>query len=89
MKVIWKYPINPNATVSMPAGATIINAGMQNGVPHIWAMVDPSQPKEARNFLTIPTGQHFDDSGLQYIGTFHGVEEWMVFHLFEEVRKQQ
>lgn len=80
---IWKFPVKPDATIAMPVGAKILSVAMQGDQPCIWAMVDPDAPKEHRRFKTIPTGSDFDPEGLTYLGSFHGVEGWMVFHLFE------
>jgi len=86
MNVIYKYPVKPDASIELPQGARILSIHVQHSVPCLWALVNPVAPKEVRRFHTIPTGQPFDDSGLTYIGTFHGIEGWMVFHLFEETR---
>jgi hypothetical protein len=82
--VIWKFPVGSDCVVEMPTGATILSANVQHGNPCIWALVDPNQPVEQRRFKVIPTGKDFDGAGSTYIGSFHGVGGWMVFHLFEE-----
>lgn len=87
MKVIYKYQILPDARIQgleLPKGATILSVEVQDGLPHIWCLVDPDAPKEIRRFHMVATGRRFDTTGLTYIGAFHGVQGWMVFHLFEQ-----
>ena len=80
---IWKFELPPHRTVVMPVGAKILCCQTQNEKPYLWALVDPEAPKEQRQFQVIPTGVDFDPTGFTYLGSFHGVMGWMVFHLFE------
>lgn len=82
-RVIYKYPIAPDASIPMPQGARILSVAVQRNQPCIWALVDPQAPTEMRRFRTVATGMQFCPDELTFIGTFHGVEGWMVFHLFE------
>ena len=89
-KRIYKYRLQVSARtieLSLPKDARILSVGVQEGHCHIWALVDAEAPKETRLFRTIATGEAFTPDGLTYIGTFHDVESWMVFHLFEEGAK--
>lgn len=81
--VIYKYPVKPDVSIEMPEGATILSCAVQHGQPLLWALVDPFAPKEVRHFRAVATGEPFDPAGMQYVGAFHNVEGWMVFHLFE------
>ncbi len=80
---IYKYLISPDSSIMMPVGAKVLCVGVQRDETYLWAMVDPDAPGEERHFRAIPTGQQFDPTGMEYVGTFHGVEGWTVFHLFE------
>ena len=81
---IYKYAILPTSPTKMPKGARILNCGVQTEQPFVWALVNPVAPMETRNLRIFATGESFDPTGLTYIGTFHGIGGWMVFHLFEE-----
>lgn len=69
----------------MPVGARILHVQMQMGVPVLWALVDPRAPREIRRFINEGTGQTFDGSGLDYVGTWQeeNSDGAFVFHLFE------
>ena len=47
MKKIYKYAIEitDDRDIVMPVGAKILTVQNQNGVPCIWAMVDPNSEK--------------------------------------------
>lgn len=85
-QAIYKYPVSPDASIEMPKGAQVLDVALQNGAPHLWVLVDPEAEKEVRYFRMIATGERFDTAGLAYLGTFHEVSGWMVFHLFEQRR---
>lgn len=48
MKKIYKYRIEvtDDQNIEMPVGAKILTVQTQNGVPCIWAMVDPNAEKK-------------------------------------------
>jgi hypothetical protein len=83
---IYKYPILPNTPTVMPQGALLLDCHVQGDNPYVWALVDPEAPKEQRLLRVFATGEQFDPTGLIYVGSFHGIGGWMVFHLFEEVQ---
>ncbi len=84
MRTIWKYQIGPmnDIHLEMPKGATVLICMMQQGEPCLWALVDPTLPKELRTFRLFATGQHFEHEGLKYIGTYQ-MQGFYMFHLFE------
>lgn len=79
MKTIWKYKIN--GSIQMPMDAQILTVQNQDGEEHLWALVNPTNELEMRKFLIVGTGQSFDDTGTNYIGTFH--QPPFMWHLFE------
>jgi hypothetical protein len=84
-KQIWKYPLNGIiSNVEIPMDAEILTVQLQNGQPTIWALVNPKNELESRNFTIVGTGNPFDDTNHQYIGTFQ--IEPFVWHLFEIVK---
>jgi hypothetical protein len=95
-RTIWKYPVmhlmraRVNLAVEMPKGAEILTlqVDQKDGMPCIWAVVDPDAEKEYRTFLHVGTGQEvpWDTSGLaglSYVGTWQMKD--FVFHTFEVV----
>jgi hypothetical protein len=84
---IWKFqiPVMVPATIGikMPIGAKILTVQMQNETANIWAICDPLAVKERREFSIVATGQPFNFSDHQYIGTFQKDGGQYVFHLFE------
>ena len=88
-KTIWKYELGflDKQTILMPKGAELLSVQAQNGVPCLWALVDPIKYKEERTFELFGTGQQIVYSGNYrgFIGTFHFPEKGLVFHLFETI----
>jgi hypothetical protein len=85
-KTIWKFPIQvqDQVIVDMPHGAALMCVQVQNGVPCLWALVDPDQPLKARRFRVYGTGHPLDPDGVEfYVGTFQISEGSLVFHVFE------
>lgn len=84
-QVIYKYYVSLGPfSHRMPKGARILCVQMQDGVPQIWALVDPNVGNERRDFAVIGTG--ISDATLsksQYIGTFQ--DPPFVWHLFEMI----
>jgi len=82
---IHKYPLfayRPN--VEMPKNAVIIKVGIQNGILHLWAVVDTDEEKETREFIVYGTGWELEDGVQDYLGTvFDG--DGYVWHLFEKI----
>ena len=87
MIVVWKFELDFGTnSIYMPAGAKVLHANEQNGVPHIWALVDPDEPKVAtRLFVVLGTGHKtsFHQDDLKYISTLFTEDHTFVFHVFE------
>jgi hypothetical protein len=81
---VYKYPvpIEDTFTLTMPLGAQVLCMDMQGSVPHIWALVDPSQGPEVRHFRLAGTG-HDIEGAVEYLGSFQMHGGALVFHLFE------
>lgn len=97
MNIIWKFPLDPveavpgedygQAKVQMPASAEVLSTQTDNktGVPTIWALCDPDEPKVTRTFIVHPTGVRFTKRGdWKYIGTCQ--VGWLVWHIAELLR---
>ena len=87
---IYKYELKPNQQgvweVDMLAGAQILSVQVQQGVPQMWAVVNPDHEPERRTYVVPGTGHEFPISSdnLKFIATFQmGL---LVWHVFEVVR---
>ena len=92
MKTIWKFEltIDGKQTISIPAGATILTIQIQNGIPCLWALVDPStEEKEHRVIQIIGTGHPIKENDFwrsyKYISTFQFMNGALVLHAFEKM----
>lgn len=84
---IWKFPLQVGQTLvdNMPARARVLTVQMQNDKPTLWALVDPSQFPETREFYAIGTGNPILRPDLVYIGTVQDFYRF-VWHVFEAPR---
>jgi hypothetical protein len=86
-KIIWKYELmlNEKQIVKVPKGAQILSLRIQNGIPCIWALVDPKETEnESRRILIFGTGHdvsHSSSTTIKFIDTF--LVGPLVFHVFE------
>ena len=69
VKQVWKYPALQREPHQIPVGARFLSMGWQRGDVCAWFLVDPAQPREPRRIHLIPTGEVFDDRGLEYLNT--------------------
>lgn len=85
MREVWKFIVyHNNGAVEMPVGSPILFVGSQDGRVVLWAGVDPTAPRVVRDFRLIATGEAFDPSGLNYVGTTQiGLYVW---HVFEKLK---
>jgi hypothetical protein len=86
--MVCKWPMNqPVQEFSMPAGSVVIDVQTQNNVPTLWTLGPaPGGPTELRIFAGYGTGHPIRHSlDTEYVGSAHGVDGWMVFHIFERV----
>jgi hypothetical protein len=87
---VWKFPVPMGGledvfTIDVPHGAEPLTVQLQGGDPQLWALVDPSQPRETRTFRIAGTGHSITEriAGAGYIGTFQVLNGRLVFHVFE------
>ena len=83
-EAIWKFEFEVTDThkISMPQGSIILNVGSQrNGCICIWAVVDPSKPREIITLHIRGTGHPMGEAKPErYIGTaFDGPFVWHLF----------
>ncbi len=82
MKIL-KYPLTltDRQTIEMPTNASIIHVNGQNGVPCIWAEVNPGETG-SRTFYIVGTGHDIPTGRVRYIGTYHSGP--FVWHIYED-----
>ncbi len=81
MKTIWKFSLHPSTSLQMPIGSLLLCVSAQGDGACLWALVDPDQPVEQRDFNCYGTGHNIPDDPGQYVGiVFIGS---LVFHVFE------
>ena len=87
MKTIWKFPlqITDYQIVIAPVGAQLLSVQAQNGVPCIWALVDPSHTNRPYNIYCFGTGHPVPpEMALVFIDTVQLYDGSLVFHFFYE-----
>lgn len=86
MKTIWKVEIKPwdRVSVELPEGADILTVQLQNGLPHIWALVDDQKEIKMVEIYVFGTGQLVPNHVTleDYIGTYQMNDGKLVYHLF-------
>lgn len=73
MTLVFKYPIyiTEFQVISMPYGARIIHAGLDNeNIPCVWAQVNPSGQKQDIKVWVVDTGVPLPDGIDKHVGTF-------------------
>ena len=85
---IWKYVLKPICALEMPKGAQILSVHAQASSVHedicMWALVDPTQTKEIREFAVFGTGHPVPPgANMKFLGTAMLNEGRLVFHVFE------
>jgi len=85
MKMIWKYRLAPEITLSMPIGARVLHADCVEGEVYIWCLVNPISPLIDRKFAVFGTGMEIPDSisSNEYIDTCKMMDGKLIWHVFE------
>lgn len=84
MRTIWKFPLVPESEFTllrMPEGAVVRAFAMQDGIPTVWAEVDPDASRVNRRFHIAGTGFAIPP-GATYRGTTQ--DPPFVWHLYEQ-----
>jgi|SRR6476620_5842364 len=90
-ETIYKYQfrVTDRFMLTLPVGARILAVQVQQGIPCIWAQVDPKADSVTRFFRVFGTGRLMEsDVPLQYLGTFQ-IQNTIVFHLYEALIVQE
>ena len=88
MKTIWKFKLEPECTVKMPAGAEVLSVREQGHHIYAWALVDDQALPEERHFIGIGTGHEVPTGEpLKFLGSAHLDDGALVFHVFEVLER--
>ncbi len=89
---VHKYPfkIGDPVRIEMPSIYKPLHVECQNGIPCLWAMVDPDDPLDGfSEFRLFATGQPIPvelDARLEHLGTFQqGPYVWHLFHELDDL----
>ena len=84
MKTIYKYTLDSkDCTLHLPKGAEILTIQLQNGIPTLWALVNPMTVTEERHICIVGTGWQVEDN-MKYITTY--MDGYFVWHVFELIK---
>lgn len=80
---IYKYGLLdfPEFFVDLPKGAKPLSLQMQNGIPTLWAHVDPKAPLVKRKIFCVWTGEN-TPAHTDYLGTIQKGD--LALHYFIE-----
>lgn len=82
---IWKFKLEFGKPLVTPGPPRILSVGQQDGVPYLWATIDPAADPYETKLLIVGTGHDAAPVGWRdFIGTIHGVEGNLVLHVFDE-----
>jgi len=84
---VYKYYLgeDPESTIELPIGATVLKVDFQDGNICLWAMVNPELQTEPRTFEVFGTGDDMPDYELKFINTFFVKGGMYVLHAFERI----
>jgi len=85
MKTIWKFPlqVTDEQYVEMPMFTQVPDVQVQDGIPCLWALVDPAYQKSPKKIITHGTGHDVPVTTGNYIATYQ-LSSGLVFHVFED-----
>lgn len=93
MKRIYKYALGRDGEVVTYKGKfeRFLQVQVQNGIPHVWIMLDDDMPEVSIDIAAIGTGWEFPADVMGYIGTAQDIFGF-VWHYFwtktPEARKE-
>lgn len=83
---IWKWllKVDSEQRLPLPIGAQLLCVQLQDGEPHLWALVHGRRPKVLRTIVTYGTGEPIPEEGPgRYLGTYQ--LDGDVWHVFEHI----
>ena len=84
MKTIYKYTLDSHdCTLQLPKESELLTVQLQNGIPTLWALVNPMTVTEERHICIVGTGWDVEDN-MKYITTY--MDGYFVWHVFELIK---
>lgn len=86
MRTIWKWQLETadRQTIVIPRDARILCVQTQRETPCLWAEVDPSNSRVAREIRIHGTGHPIERGDLDaYVGTYQLSGGEVVFHVYD------
>ena len=85
MKKIYKYHVGivDHQVIEMSRNAQILSVQFQDGILCMWALVNPDEPKVAREFAVIGTGNLFNTKGMAIVHIASCQDSTYVWHIFD------
>ena len=77
--------IMDSQTVVAPAGTEFLSVILKDGVPTLYALVDPKSPMESHEVQMRGTGHPIDEALLRshvFLGTVISHNDFLVWHVF-------
>jgi hypothetical protein len=76
----YQFDVDDDIVIEMPAGAQVLKADAQDGIPTLWALVDDTAPGHQYHFTMRGTGHPIPDDIGPHVGSFfHGPFVWHLF----------
>ena len=86
IRAVWKFPLEqvPAQVIEIPAGSELLSIEVQNGIPCIYALVDPKEKNKKLIWIdVVGTGdQIVIESGMRFMKTVMLHNGDAVFHIF-------
>ena len=85
MLSVYKYeiPFSDYFELDLPKGAKVLHFDMQQGIPCLWALVEPGAPTTKRMFRFAGTGHPIDEAPAQLKFVNTAQYRSFVWHVFE------
>lgn len=87
---VWKFSIGVGTGeqhVQMPTGARVLSVQLQDGMPQLWAVCDPTAAKVLRRIVAMGTGDDGAPADAPYIDTLQ--VGYAVLHYFDLGERQR
>lgn len=85
VKEIGKWRLKAPRTIAhMPESARVLSVQAIDGVPYLWALIDPSKRLVMRTFDVYGEGLPVREGKNIYIGSFTLMDGKLVFHVMEK-----
>ena len=85
MKKVFKYKLEilDYQEIELPIDSQILSVQMQHKQLCLWALVNPSNPKQIKTIRVAGTGHPIIDTNLKFIGTVQQLKGHLIWHVFE------